>query len=309
MFGEVRMGRTLDAERCLPLVNEIADSVHRNSSALVSLSRLKTQDDYTYMHCVAVCALMIALGRQLGLDESACREAGMAGLLHDIGKALMPTAILNKPGKLDEAEFSAIKEHPVRGHELLVEVPGLPPSSLDVCLHHHEKFDGSGYPHGQAADGISLFARMGSICDVYDAVTSDRPYKAGWNPGEAIAQIATWKGHFDPEIVKAFIRSLGIYPMGSLVRLASQRVGVVIEQNECALTRPIVKIFFSLRSRLPVPPAIVDLSGAHCTDSIQELERLDGWNQREIAAMWAGDAVPKGFKHPARPARHAANGR
>jgi len=303
MFGEVRMGRAVDAERCLPLVNDISESLHRNSAALVSLARLKTQDDYTYMHCVAVCALMIALARQLGLDEAACREAGVAGLLHDIGKAVMPVDILSKPGKLDDAEFAVIKSHPLRGHELLADVAGLPPSSLEVCLHHHEKFDGSGYPHGLAAGEISLFARMGALCDVYDAVTSDRPYKAGWNPADAISQMARWKGHFDPELLKAFIRSVGIYPIGSLVRLESRRVAVVIEQNELALTRPVVKIFFSLRSRMPVPPTLMDLSAEHCRDSISGLEEFDGWNQREIAAMWAGNSAPTGVKSGARVSR------
>lgn len=304
LFGEARMGHTIDADRCLPLVSDIADSLHRNSAALVSLARLKTQDDYTYMHSVAVCALMIALGRQLGLDEAACREAGIAGLLHDIGKTRMPLDILNKPGKLDDAEFKAIKAHPLRGHELLAEVPGLPASSLDVCLHHHEKFDGSGYPHGLAGDGISQFARMGALCDVYDAVTSDRPYKAGWNPADAVARMVQWKGHFDPEILNSFVRSVGIYPVGSLVQLESQRVAVVIEQNELALTRPVVRVFFSLRSRMPVPPALVDLSAQACKDRIGALVSLEGWNQREIAAMWAGDAVPKGYKSGA--ARDAA---
>jgi putative nucleotidyltransferase with HDIG domain len=299
MFGDARMGLTINADRCMPLVGDIADSLHRNSAALVSLSRLKTHDDYTYMHCVAVCALMIALGRQLGLDEAACREAGMAGLLHDIGKAMMPADILNKPGKLDEAEFKAIQEHPLRGHELLVDVPGLPATSLDVCLHHHERFDGSGYPHGLAEDGIGLFARMGALCDVYDAVTSDRPYKAGWNPGDAVARMAQWKGHFDPELLKAFIHSVGIYPIGSIVRLESQRVGVVIAQNQHALTRPVVKVFFSLRSRMPVPLAVVDLCVETCKDRIGALEELEGWNQREIAAMWAGGALPKDYKSTA----------
>ena len=303
MFGDVRMGRALDAERCLPLVSDISESLLRNGNALVSLVRLKTQDDYTYMHCVAVCALMIALGRQLGLDETTCREAGMAGLLHDIGKAVMPTDILNKPGKLTDAEFSAIQQHPERGHELLLKVQGLPPSSLDVCLHHHEKFDGSGYPHRLAGNDIELFARMGALCDVYDAVTSDRPYKAGWNPGDAIAKMAHWQGHFDPELLKAFICSVGIYPIGSVVRLQSQRVAVVIAQSGATLTKPVVKVFFSLRSRMPVPPTVHDLSVENCRDRIVALEDIESWNQREIAAIWANDAMPKSYRPARRPVR------
>ena len=121
MFGEARMGRSVDAEGCLPLVDEITQSVQRNPGALVSLARLKTHDDYTYMHSMAVCALMVSLGRQLGMDESTAREVGMAGMLHDMGKAAMPLEVLNKPGKLTDAEYEIMKGHPRAGAEMLAE--------------------------------------------------------------------------------------------------------------------------------------------------------------------------------------------
>ena len=298
MFDDARLGRTLDAEGCVSLVHEIYASVSRNPGALLNLARLKTQDDYSYMHSVAVCALMISLARQLGLDDAVSREAGMAGLLHDIGKAFIPSAILSKPGKLDDHEFTVIKTHPERGHELLSAGHSVAASALDVCIHHHERMDGKGYPHGLAGDEISLFARMGAVCDVYDAVTSDRPYKSGWDPADAIARMAQWEGHFDPAMIKALIHSLGIYPTGSLVRLESQRVAVVVEQNARAIAKPVVKVFFSLKSRMPVTPELIDLGGPHCSDKVLSRENVEGWNQRDIAAMWAGDALPKGFKAP-----------
>jgi HD-GYP domain-containing protein (c-di-GMP phosphodiesterase class II) len=296
LFNEVRLGRVVDARDCLPLVNDIADSIHRNPGALVSLARLKTQDDYSYMHSVAVCALMVSLARQLEMTPAQCREAGMAGLLHDIGKAVIPSEVLNKPGKLDDAEFALIKTHPVRGFELLRDGAGASELTLDVCLHHHEKFDGSGYPHGLAADAIHLFARMGAVCDVYDAITSDRPYKAGWDPAESVARMAQWSGHFDPAVFKAFVASIGIYPTGSLVALESKRVAVVVEQRPGARTKPLVKAFFSQRSTLPIPPVLIDLSAPGCTDRISGRQDNAGWNEREVATLWAGDAVPKGFK-------------
>jgi HD-GYP domain-containing protein (c-di-GMP phosphodiesterase class II) len=296
MFNEARLGRAVDVSACLTLVNDISESVHRNPGALVSLARLKTQDDYSYMHSVAVCALMVALGRQLGLDEDECREAGMAGLLHDIGKAVIPTTVLNKPGKLDDGEFEIIKTHPVRGHELLKAGGNASDAALDVCLHHHEKFDGSGYPHRLAGEAIHLLARMGAVCDVYDAITSDRPYKAGWDPAESVSRMAQWSGHFDPAVFKAFVASVGIYPVGSLVVLESKRVAVVVEQRAGALTKPVVKAFFSQRSKMPIPPVVIDLSAPGCSDRISARQDTTDWNEREVAIRWAGEAVPKGFK-------------
>jgi putative nucleotidyltransferase with HDIG domain len=158
MFQEVRMGKAISAEEAGQLVEEISSSVMRNPGALISLARLKTADDYTYMHSVAVCALMAALAHQLGLDEQSSREAAMAGLLHDLGKALTPHAVLNKPGKLTDDEFAIMKQHPVDGHRLLLERNAVGDIPLDVCLHHHEKMDGSGYPHRLPGERISLHA-------------------------------------------------------------------------------------------------------------------------------------------------------
>jgi putative nucleotidyltransferase with HDIG domain len=290
MFGELRLGKAVDPEVSAAVVGEITASVWRNPGALVSVARLKTADDYTYMHSVAVCALMVALARQLGLDADRCRAAGMAGLLHDIGKAAMPLVVLNKPGRLTEAEFAVIKTHPERGWAMLSEAGGADDLTLDVCLHHHEKVDGSGYPKGLAGDAISLYARMGAVCDVYDAITSNRPYKAGWDPAASIARMASWPGHFDTAVFAAFVKSLGIYPVGSLVRLKSQRLAVVVESDPQRPTAPVVKAFYSLTQQMPIAPERIDLA-ASARGSIVGREPPGRWNFPHLDALWTHETV------------------
>ena len=291
MFNEARMGRTVDAEGCLPLVEEISNSVLRNPGAIVSLARLKTRDDYSYMHSVAVCALMVALARQTGLSEDECRAAGLAGLMHDVGKAVMPLDVLNKPGSLTEPEFAVIRTHPERGHELLLGGQAVLDSTLDVVLHHHERMDGTGYPHRLPGDQISQMAKMGAVCDVYDAISSNRPYKAGWDPAQSIARMASWKGHFDPVLFAAFVQSLGIYPTGSLVKLQSDRLAVVVEQNPGKLVAPVVMVFFSNKSQLHITPTRLDLSKPGTHDRITGREEGGAARFPHLDELWADPDV------------------
>lgn len=286
MFGEARLGNAINTAECEALVDEISDSVMRNPGALISVARLKRRDEYTYMHSVAVCALMVSLGRQLGLKGDELKKAGLAGMLHDLGKIVMPLDVLNKPGKLTDAEFGVMKSHPERGHAMLVEGDGVGPMVLDVCLHHHEKVDGSGYPHGLGGEQISLFAKMGAVCDVYDAITSIRPYKDGWDPGEALRRMAQWKGHFEPRVFQAFVKTMGIYPIGSLVRLQSGRLAVVIAQNPKSLLAPKVKAFFSTKSNLRIEPHEIDLGGPWCQDRVACTESPDDWPFKDLNQLW-----------------------
>lgn len=289
MFNEARMGKAVDAASANSLVEEISNSVMRNPGALISLARLKTADDYTYMHSVAVCALMVALARQIGLSEAHTRSAGMAGLLHDLGKAAIPLTVLNKPGKLTDEEFIVVKSHPVAGYEMLKEGAAVEAAVLDACLHHHEKMDGTGYPDKLAGDKISLIAKMTAICDVYDAITSNRPYKRGWDPSESIRRMAEWTtDHFDPRLFQAFVKSIGIYPVGSLVRLTSGRIGVVTEQAPKSLVTPRVKVFFSTKSDMRIPPEVVDLAAPGCHEKIVAREDPDRWRFPDLNELWSG---------------------
>ena len=291
MFSEARMGKAVDMGGAQALVEEISDSVMRNPGALIGLARLKTKDDYTYMHSIAVCALMVALSKQLGLNDEQTREAGVAGLLHDIGKMMVPGDILNKPGKLTDEEFVSVKEHPAAGHKLLLDAQGVSAISLDVCLHHHEKMDGTGYPDRLKGEEISLFARMGAVCDVYDAITSNRPYKQGWCPAESLRKMAEWsKGHFDEKVFQAFVKSIGIYPVGTLVRLESGRLGVVVEQQVGkSLLMPKVRVFFSIKSMSYIAPELLDLAGPGLQDKIANREDASKWGLKDIDRYWLGD--------------------
>lgn len=261
VFQAARMGRAIEAEGCRPLVDEIALSIRRHAGAFINLARLTRRDDVTYLHSVAVCGLMIALGRELGLDDEGCRAAGLAGLLHDVGKALVPLEVLNKPGALSDAEFSLMRLHPEQGWDLLKDGQGVLETTLDVCLHHHERMDGRGYPHRLVGEQISLIARMGAVCDVYDAVTSDRPYRDGWDPADALASAAstsaclarrrTLRDSF-PGVAKRWRAARGRPPMPEVCSLVAALISPIrsVPRLTCCTISPIVLRASSTR-RLP----------------------------------------------------------
>lgn len=282
------MGHAMKMDNVDLMVEEISNSILRHPHALISLSRLKTSDEYTYMHSVAVCALMVALARRMGMKDEQVREAGVAGLMHDVGKMMIAPEVLNKPGRLTVEEFSLMKTHPEQGLKILEE--NLPVAALvmDVCLHHHEKVDGSGYPDGLQGSDISIFARMSAVCDVYDAITSDRPYKKGWGVAHSIREMASWKGHFDDVVFQTFVKTVGIYPVGALVRLESGRLGVVMEQSDASLLTPRVKVFMSARTRKTFAAQIIDLASNEDRDAIIKIELPADWGLDSVDHLWSG---------------------
>ncbi len=278
MLLDIRLGKQIEMEKVEPLVENMIDSIFRNPDALLPLARLKDHDNYTFQHSVSVCALMISFARGLKLDRPTIKEIAIGALLHDVGKAKVPDSILNKPAKLTEAEFDKMKSHVVQSIIVLQHTPGISQIALDVAGQHHERFDGTGYPNKLQGDGISLYGQMGSIVDVYDALTSVRVYKKGMPPTEALGKLLEWsKYHFDPELVRQYIKSVGIYPTGSLVHLESDRLGVVMEQNEEKMMQPIVKVFYSAKSRHYLTPEIVNLAKPSCQDRIIGHEAFDSW--------------------------------
>ena len=281
MMSDVRLGRAVSLDDAEPVVEAITGSVLRNGGALMGLIGIKNKDDYTFLHSVSVCTLMIAFGRSLGLEGDALRQGGIGGLLHDIGKMKVPDAVLNKPGRLTDEEFELIKRHPGDGHAVLMQTEGIGPVPLDITRHHHERLDGSGYPDRLAGEAISTMARMAAIVDVYDAITADRCYHKGMPAAEALRKMWEWSAaHFDQKLLQAFMRCVGIYPVGSLVRLESGRLGVVIEQNESNLLTPRLRVFFSARSNGYIKPEVVDLGrrmGHGGGDRIVSAEAPERW--------------------------------
>lgn len=287
MFTHARLGRAVDVAGASALVDRIRGAVGRNPAAMLSVARLKQADEYTFMHSVAVSGLMIAFAQQLRLSDDEINKAGMAGLLHDIGKAKVPDVILNKPAALTDEEFAQMRRHPEIGHAMLAEQGQVDSAVLDGVLHHHERIDGNGYPHRLAGSAVSQIAAMTALCDVYDAVTSARVYKPGWDPAEAVRRMAEWsKTHFDPALFQAFVKTVGIYPIGSLVRMESCRLGVVVEQSDRSLLSPRVKVFFSTRSQLRIAPEVIDLSRPNVTDRIVGREDPARWRFSDLETLW-----------------------
>ena len=282
VMQDARLGKAIELDQVSPVVENITASILRNPGALVGMLRIKTKDDYTFLHSVSVCTLLVAFCRSRSMDSDMTYQAGLGGLLHDTGKALVPDAILNKPGPLTDEEFAIIKKHPRDGYDILLKTPEIGPIPLDITLHHHERRDGSGYPEKQDENSISELAQMAAIVDVYDAITADRCYHKGMSAAEALRKIYEWsKFHFNPKYAQEFMRCVGIYPVGTMVMLESGRLAVVIEPHETNLLAPKVNVFFNTKQNVYIKPETVDLSralGMGGGDKIVRHESADKWN-------------------------------
>lgn len=278
VITDIRLGKQIEMEKIEPLVESMVDSIFRQQDALLPLARLKSHDEYTFQHSVSVCALMVAFARGLRLSREIIKEIAIGALLHDVGKAKVPDEILNKPAKLTDAEFAKMQSHVVQSIIILQNTPGISQIAIDVAGQHHERFDGTGYPNKLRGDEISLYGQMGAIVDVYDAITSNRVYHKGMPPTDALRKLLEWsKFHFSPELVQHFIRTLGIYPSGSLVRLESGRLGVVVQQHADKIMQPLVRVFYQSARQHYIPPQEIDLAKPGCQDRIVSHESFEKW--------------------------------
>lgn len=235
------------SQKAIEQVDRIADDIlvdiGNDSSYLGNqMIALQNYDDYTYKHCLRVAMLSTSIANELNLSPADIKEVIVAALLHDIGKSNIDHEIIVKPGKLTDDEFDKIKKHPFIGYEILKRTGGYSSNVMAGVLFHQEKYDGSGYPTGLAGKKIPLVARILTVADVFDALTSNRPYRRPWSVAETEEYMLGGCGiHFDYDVTAAFLRSFNPYPVGTMVSLSDGRHGIVIKHNTNVL-RPVVRI-------------------------------------------------------------------
>lgn len=261
MIDDLRLGGVVDTEKAKATVRDCTESILRNPDALIWMSKIRSEDEYTAEHCLNVCILAIAFGRFLGMTEAELEKLGLCGLLHDVGKMKVPDEILNKPGPLTPKEFDSMRAHTVHGRNLLMSSKGIPHSVIDVAYSHHEKMDGTGYPRQLKSSGITEFSKIIGIVDAYDAMIADRCYKKGITSTDALKIIFNDRNtHFDDRLALSFIKCIGLYPPGTLVELVNGLVAVVFETNKKYHHLP--KVFAVHKQEIKLPkPRLFDLSG------------------------------------------------
>lgn len=260
LLTSVQLGQALATEDTQTIVTECVNRVMHNPNAILWLTRLKSNDDYTAEHCINVSLLAIALGHHMGLEQWELENLGICGLLHDIGKMNVADEILNKPGPLTAEEFAEMAKHPLYGKKLLMERSDIYLGAVDVAYNHHERLDGKGYPRGLDASKISLFTRIVTIVDAYDAMTSNRCYKKGMSSLEALKIINKHKGtQFDQEAAQKFIVMIGIYPPGYLMEMTNGEVGIILSHDENYQLRPKVIMILD-KNKEPQPETIINLA-------------------------------------------------
>jgi HD-GYP domain-containing protein (c-di-GMP phosphodiesterase class II) len=260
VLSETFEGKAVEVGPFEVIADKMIESVMDDADAMKCLSALRTKDAYLLEHSVNVAFLLVTFGKHLGLDKAMLKQLAVGGILHDIGKIKVNNEVLHKPGKLTSEEFEHMKLHQVYAIEIMAETKGLSQVSKDVCLMHHEKLDGRGYPRGLKGDEIPLHGRMSCIVDIFDALTANRCYKEAMSPAAAFRiLISLTPFHLDQELVYEFIRCVGIYPVGSVVQLSDERIGIVWESKGRDALHPVVKCFYSLKHRRYTEVAMVDL--------------------------------------------------
>lgn len=261
-FNKYTLTNSLDVACIQTIVERIIENMMSNRTILAQTSEIRRHDDYTFAHSVNVCVLSTMLALLSNYGQKKRRELAVGALLHDIGKMQIPLSILNKDGNLTAEEMEIMKEHTTIGFNLLRKSQNFSILSKHVAFQHHEKYDGTGYPRQLAGENIHEYARIVAIADVYDALTSDRPYKKACTPDIAYKIMTQGSpGHFDPDLLSLFFQHVAIYPVGSIVKLKQGSIGIVIEVNQNSIRRPIVRLIANKNLEKIPYTSIVDLNG------------------------------------------------
>lgn len=243
VMDRVKKGLSLESASVLKTVNTILDDILSQESLLVNLTDIRAYDDYTFAHSVNVCVLSLLVGTSLGYDQLKLRDLGMGALLHDLGKTMIPSSIINKNTSLTAEEFNQVKKHCKHGFETIRAKKEISLLSAHVALQHHERYDGKGYPQGLRGENVLEFARIVRIADVYDALLADRPYRKRYLPHEVYEyMMGSCYTNFDPRLIAHFLKHVPPYPNGTIVRLSTKEEAVVVKQNEGCLIRPVVSV-------------------------------------------------------------------
>ena len=274
ILSDTQSGKTLDTQAVENTAKDLIVSLNSNENALACLSHIRSKDEYLLEHSVNVGILLGMFGRARRMDDATLQQIIAGGLLHDIGKILVPDSILHKPGKLEADEWEEMKRHVTYGEEILDKTEGLSNITRSICGLHHERLDGTGYPRNLEAKDITIYGRMSAICDVYDAITADRVYRSGMSPNDALKKLVEWSVfHLDKDLVYDFIRCMSVYPVGTLVELSNGKAGVVIEANRRQPKQPIIRQFYDIGSATHQDPTVIDLAQKQC--KIDILNTLD----------------------------------
>ncbi|WP_273046699.1 HD-GYP domain-containing protein [Pseudoalteromonas sp.] len=277
-FKDIKAGRDIDITPFRELASGFIDSVFRNQDALACLTQMRQKDAYLLEHSINVSILMSIFAKHLNIEKDIIEELTTGALLHDIGKIKIPDEVLNKPGRFTEAEFEIMKNHSLFSKEILEEA-GLTGIAVDIAGMHHERLDGKGYPFGKKGEEISQYVRMASIVDVYDALTAERVYKAGMEPIKAFKILKDGcPDSFDPVLLNKFIQCIGIHPVGTLVRLSSQKIGLVTESNPATPLKPVVKTFYSAKHSRYTEIKDIDLASKRTLDSLESAVKAKEYN-------------------------------
>lgn len=283
-FLQARLGKTIKAEAVEPIIADIFASVQRNPHAFNGLMRCKQDHEYLYRHALACAALMVSLGRELKLSPGQIREAGMAGLLFDVGINHLPIDLDALGGDHRNLPLSVFAAHTRLGSDFLL-ASGMPAAVAEAALHHHERNDGSGYPDRRIGGDIPLLCRMAAVCDAYDDLASAGNNGQAVDPGAVIGAMAAMPGKFDPAVFAAFVRCMGSFPIGTIVELKSQRLAMVVDQDGNDYAKPTVRTFFSLASGEQVRSETIDLANCFGQDEILGLADLGRFEPEEVLEL------------------------